>query len=321
MTLPLGQISMSQVNVELGLSATATISLNQTNVRTLAGVPSGAIGMNNLQGKSNEFAFTISSNQANADLRTLAVNAGWNQSLPLRATISGGVWISSTTTGGPALTINGSFPNGVTLVNNGIISGMGGNGGRGGRPYLISPILPVAGSAGGGALSVSSAVTIANNGTIQGGGGGGGGGGGAVNGFVSCDMGGSSSNVQPGGGGGGGGASNVSAFSSGGVGGATDWGGNCGGPRIDGAAGGSGTNAGGGGGGAPGSMDCVCVQTAVAGSGGAGGFWGSTGNSGVSGSGTTGTQAGQGGGAGGYAVSGNSNISWSAFGTRYGAIF
>lgn len=54
MTLPAsGAISLSQVNVELGLSATATISLNQANVRTLAGIPSGAISLDNLHGKSN----------------------------------------------------------------------------------------------------------------------------------------------------------------------------------------------------------------------------------------------------------------------------
>lgn len=44
---------MSQVNTELGRSATATISLGETAVRTLAGVPSGAISMDNLRGKSN----------------------------------------------------------------------------------------------------------------------------------------------------------------------------------------------------------------------------------------------------------------------------
>ena len=57
---PSGAISLGgptvgqSIAVELGLSPTATISLNQTNVRTLAGVPSGAIIMpTNFYGKSN----------------------------------------------------------------------------------------------------------------------------------------------------------------------------------------------------------------------------------------------------------------------------
>lgn len=53
MTLPAsGPLSLSQVNVELGNPSTATISLNDANVRTLANVPSGAISMQNLLGKS-----------------------------------------------------------------------------------------------------------------------------------------------------------------------------------------------------------------------------------------------------------------------------
>lgn len=54
MALPsTGPISLANVNVELGFSSTATISLNQTSVRTLAGVASGAISMSDLRGKSN----------------------------------------------------------------------------------------------------------------------------------------------------------------------------------------------------------------------------------------------------------------------------
>lgn len=60
MTLPAGQISLSEVNVELNLSPTATISLNDAAVRSLAGVPSGQISMSNLQGKSNNPYFFAS---------------------------------------------------------------------------------------------------------------------------------------------------------------------------------------------------------------------------------------------------------------------
>jgi hypothetical protein len=47
-----GSISLSQVNVELGLSSTATIDLNRSDVRNLAGLASGVISMNDLLGKS-----------------------------------------------------------------------------------------------------------------------------------------------------------------------------------------------------------------------------------------------------------------------------
>ena len=54
MTLPAsGAISFSNIDTELGLSATAQIGLNCTNVRTLFGVASGAIAMSNGYGKSN----------------------------------------------------------------------------------------------------------------------------------------------------------------------------------------------------------------------------------------------------------------------------
>jgi len=54
MTLPYsGTISMSQVDVELGRSSTATISLNDSAVRSLFGISSGTISLNDGHGKSN----------------------------------------------------------------------------------------------------------------------------------------------------------------------------------------------------------------------------------------------------------------------------
>lgn len=48
-----GSISMSQVNTELGKSATSRISLGDSAVRSLAGISSGTISMSNLRGKSS----------------------------------------------------------------------------------------------------------------------------------------------------------------------------------------------------------------------------------------------------------------------------
>ena len=54
MTLPAsGAISFSAVNIELGLSSTAQISLNDAAVRTLFGDASGAVAMSDAYGKSN----------------------------------------------------------------------------------------------------------------------------------------------------------------------------------------------------------------------------------------------------------------------------
>jgi hypothetical protein len=193
------------INIELGQSATAQTSLNAANVRTLLAVPSGTISLSNAYGKSNVFVLTISSNQTNVNLRSLAVSSGWDQSLKVVATINGGVYVSSNSTGTPALTVSGSFPGGVELTNNGFIVGMGGKGGDGGVGNGQS------GSAGGLALSVSSAITINNaSGTVAGGGGGGGAGG-AVDTVCGCTP------INIPGGGGGGGRSSAAANSAGGA--------------------------------------------------------------------------------------------------------
>ena len=289
------------INVELGYSGTAQISLNDAAVRTLLGKASGAISLNDAYGKANQFAFTISSNQTNANLRTLAVNAGWNQTSKVVATISGGVYISSNSTGTPALTVNGSFPGGVELVNNGFIVGMGGAGGTGSGSQGGGS----AGSSGGLSLSVSVAASINNAGTIAGGGGGGGGGEGAgANGPYGTEY--------AGGGGGGGGRSSAAANSSGGAAGGRSGGFN------NASAGGSGTVSSAGGGGT-GSFDS---SNRWGGNGGSGGGWGTAGSNG--GSRVYGSSNSLGGpysgGSAGGAVSGNSNITWLATGTRLGGI-
>lgn len=48
-----GSTSTRSINLELGRAATAQISLGETAVRTLAGVATGAISVNNFYGKSN----------------------------------------------------------------------------------------------------------------------------------------------------------------------------------------------------------------------------------------------------------------------------
>ena len=288
------------VNVELGRGGTASINMNESEVRTLAGVPSGAISMNNFYGKANQFAFTISTNQTNANLRTLAVNAGWNQTSKVVATINSGVIVSSNSTGTPGLVINGSFPNGVELINNGTIAGRGGNGGGGGSIVDLGgccgiTYLPGSGGASGGtALSVSVPVSINNgSGTVAGGGGGGGGGG--TTGLFSPQR-----NWSGGGGGGGRtGATNSTGGAGGTIAPALL------GSKFPGGAGGNGTSSAAGGGGSSGEVP-----------GGPGGGWGSSGSPG-----TGGNRTGAGSGAAaGAAVTGNSNITWIATGTRLGGI-
>lgn len=242
------------------------------------------------------FYFNITTNQTNANLRTLALAAGWDGITQVVATINSGIYISSNATGTPALTINGSFPNGVRLNNNGFIVGMGGNGGTCTGVTNGGP-----GSPGGLALSVSGVTTfISNSGTIAGGGGGGGAGG------ASLKSGGSAT----GGGGGGGRSSNALNSSGGGAG--------TGGATVNGNAGADGTVIEAGGGGSGGIV--TPSPYALAGGGGNGGDWGTAGSNGGNGTGGTTNYSGGSGGSAGGAISGDSNITWLATGTRLGSI-
>lgn len=291
MTLPAsGTLSIQQINAEFGRGNNLNAYRGTTWYTDAGGsgtFPTGAISISDFYGKrltSPTFSFTISSHQDRANLRTLALNAGWNGSSAVVATLASGVWIYSASTGQAALTINGSFPNGVTFINNGYVVGMGGNGGGGGT----SSVAGAAGGGGGTALSIGVAVTVYNYGYIAGGGGGGGGGGGYI-----------SYTVTYGGGGGGGGQTGL-ANSGGGAGGAGAYPGN---------AGGAGTSSG------PGAGGVNTSVTAIYGGGGGG--WGAAGGAG---GGSGNTTAGGGGGAAGYCTSGGAYITWGATGNRYGPL-
>jgi hypothetical protein len=317
MTLPVGTISLSQVNVELGLSSTALISMNDTAVRALAGVASGAISMSDLQGKSSAFAFTISSNQTDANLRTLAVAAGWDQVLAVVATIGSGVVISGSVLSNstPALTIDGAWAGGVRLVNNGTIAGRGGTGAPGGN---------TGGSAvgGGRGMIVSVAVSIDNtSGIIAGGGGGGTGGAKSSNVTFTWERpsdGRTGSGYVAAGGGGGGGGQGGNVSSTGGAAGSAPEGFAYSGANLQGTSagvGGAGSVSSAGGGG----VAATCTYTGLY-------FNGSVFVSGtITASGTSGFPGGGWGQAGGASaagecLSGNSYITWINTGTRYGVL-
>lgn len=295
------------------------------------------------------FSATISTNQADLNLRTWALANGWDGTSAATITLDTNTYIYATTTSA-ALTINGSWPGGVTFVNNGYVMGLGGKGGGGsynGSTYTRNVGL----TAGSDAISLGLSCTIANNSYIGGGGGGGGsntgsfglaaaGAGGGAGGGSGSDYdnngtwtyGGAGGSVGSNGvsvastlaGGGGGrimpgtdtvntvtaGTPGATATSTGGG------GGNSGSASTSGSAT-SGTFASlGGQGGSAGGTGAVAAgysYGAVVFAGGGGGGWGASG-----GSGSTGIYAGA---AGGKCVALNGfTVTWSVTGTRYGAI-
>lgn len=275
-----GPIGLKDVNIELENPPTAIISLNNAQVRELLAKPSGNVSLSMAYGKVNFFTFSISVNTTNANLRNLALSAGWNGTRPLVCVIPSGVIISGNTQGNStaAMTIDGTFPSGVTLVNNGSIRGRGGNGGAAG---FGGGGVGSVGARGGRALMVTVSASVQNNGTIGGGGGGGGGGRGRT---VEATWPQKGTTSYYGGGGGGG---RSSLTNSGG-----------GSSGSGGTAGGAGTLSAAGSGGSP--------------NGGAGGLLGANG--------TVGGNSGAAGGPAGQAVNGNTNITWLTFGTRLGTI-
>tara|TARA_R110001606_G_C15317721_1_gene644334 strand:+ start:37 stop:1050 length:1014 start_codon:yes stop_codon:yes gene_type:complete len=168
MTLPAsGQITLNQVNVELGLSGTAQIGIGDANVRTLFDVATGQITMSDGYGKADNFTLTISSNTTKFAVNATATAAGWDGSTDLIVKINSGVSVYS-----DSANSSGSYcilaDVACTIDNSGNIMGKGGN--------------SSGSQTGGNAIRVtSSGVTILNNSGayIAAGGAGGYGGGGA----------------------------------------------------------------------------------------------------------------------------------------------
>lgn len=163
MALPNGQIRMSQVNTELGSPSSSQISLNDSDVRSLAGKPSGQISMQDLQGASNwsasggqvadyngkRYHFFISTGSftysGNKTVNYIGIGGGGGASHLSGGRAGGGA-------GGYAAgstTINGPGSLTVTVGSGGSYGPTTGNGGNG-SASKIGPSIKFGGGGGGG---------------------------------------------------------------------------------------------------------------------------------------------------------------------------
>ena len=183
-----GAISLADIASEFGGSTPHSMS---EYYGASSGIPaSGTISMNNFYGASALAQFTLTSNQQNFNARSWLLGQGWSGSGAVELTINSGVYIYASSTSATAFDMGGSFPSGLTLINNGRIMGFGGNaGGISGAFSSLSTLnqQPNGGGSGGRAMNLTGNIQIYNNGYIGGGGGGGAGamaGGGAGGGTV-----------------------------------------------------------------------------------------------------------------------------------------
>lgn len=299
-----GQISLDDINIELGNASGATISLGDADVRGLIGKASGvSASISEWYGASSEIQLTISSNTSNYNVYSAAIisGQGWSPGTNIRLIINSGVYVYATTTSTAAITVDSAIGADVIIENSGYIMGMGGRGG------VSSSNSGSPGGKGINSTLAAGALYITNNSGayITGGGGGGG--------ASACGGGGGA------GGGNGGYGWNGGGGSGGGLGGNGSAGGYPGGQGGGAGGGGGGLYrgwiAGGGGGGGRN------LSSAFGGSGGVGQWYGrsgaSNGNNATPQYGATGGGAGGGGGFGGtgsagYAGGGNAGAAISA---------
>ena len=315
-------ISMTTLNTEFGggfaLSSYYRGGAFVPNTPTNAAIPtSGTIALGNFYGSANRAVISLTASGNNYDVYTNRGPTYVAGISDITVTVPGTV--GSTSTGTYALLVPSAFnpADTVTIVNNGVIQGMGGsagNGGNGGTPPSTPGTPGGAGAGGGNAIYVNRPTTITNNGTIASGGGGGGGGGSAWAGPVINRSGG-------GGGGGGGAGTNGGAAGSGG----SVWV-NLVPATTASQPGSAGSSAGGGGGGAGSLRASPAPAYTQGGTGGAGGGRGAAGASGGAASGGPSPAPGLnlypagGGGATGSYIVGNAFVTWPATGTRQGNV-
>ncbi|MFT3848677.1 MAG: IPT/TIG domain-containing protein [Propionivibrio sp.] len=294
---PFGNVTKLIVASEDGYSRATTNSYSNDTTNWLLGrllrsQTEQAAADSPAQGMFNgEFTFIreIASNTQNYDVNAAAIAAGWDQTMPLKATITinAGVLVSSSSTAAYAFTVGATPPGStVRVINNGTIVGAGGNG------AVTKNLTSTAAGAGGGGLLVKGPVIMTNSGTIAGGGGGGGGGGGVQISYSESNGTDRSVVALGGDGGRGQGSTPATAGLSGSV--------------------------------YSGSIYCCGSVTLTGGRGGNGGTYGMAGSAGSSGSKGSAPfgQVGGGtpGGAAGPAVNGNELITWLATGSRIGTV-
>lgn len=286
------------------------------------GVPaSGDISIGNFYGANdrNIYTVTITSSTANYDAFNSRSPNYFAGKSDITYVIPSSVTISSAGSADAFRVPNQFDPDDtITIVNNGVIQGRGGNGGTGGAAAPSAASTGGGGAAGSTALRVDRPTTVDNNGSLWGGGGGGGGGGGAV-GFSTFSPGSNPSGGNPGnifvnggaaGGGGGGGGRGISSAGPGGA--ATA-------PFIaaQGGNGGAGSIPAAGGGGPAGAAPAGSTP-AFGGNGGAGGGAGANGAGGGPGQSGNSMANGGGGGPAGSYITGNPFVTWVATGSRLG---
>jgi len=180
-----GTISMDTLATEFGGTVPHSISEYYRSGGLVPNSPSntsiptsGQISLSNFYGSANRvsIAIPIASPAYNYDVYTNRSPAYVAGSSDITVTVAAPVTVGSTSTGTYAFSIPSAFnpADTITIVNNGVIQGMGGNGGGGGPTFNGNG---GAGGTGGNAINATRPVSITNNGVIAGGGGGGGGGG------------------------------------------------------------------------------------------------------------------------------------------------